>query len=175
MATTQIGSPLAFLLFRYTVGHSTNRCSIIVYLRRVRNASQPSIELHLNVSVFTPFTFCNLYGIALKSLSICRAVECWIIVLYLSSKVVGIVADFIHLRLPSFPTTRFSPFSFMPSSCCQAFIMRNRSLLLSRLYNPSFFQSFVVIHVFKTFNFNCEMVLNSFYFMDVFFLMWVPY
>ena len=56
-------------------------------------------------------------------------------------QLVGIVADFIHLRLSSsssFPATRFSTFSFIPSNCCQAFIMRNRSLLLSKLYIPSF-------------------------------------
>ena len=54
------------------------------------------------------------------------------------SNVVDIVADLIHIPLPSLPVLSFSTFSLSPSNCCQAFIMRNRSLLLSRLYSSNF-------------------------------------
>ena len=87
-------------------------------------------------------------------------------VLYLLFKIVVIFANFIHLCLPSFPAIRSSTFSLMPSSCCQAFIMRNCSCLLSRLYNPNFFV-LMIIHVFKTSNFTCKMLFNSFYFVNV--------
>ena len=92
----------------------------------------------LNVYVFTFLIFCSLYGNALYNLSICLAMECCIIVLYLLFIVVGTVADLIHLCLPSLPVLSFSTFYLTSSSCCQAFIMRNRSLLLSRLYIPNF-------------------------------------
>merc|ERR1719295_402900 len=65
---------------------------------------------------------------------------------------VGIVADLIHLRLPTLPVSRPSIFSFLPSICCHAFWIRNRSLLLSRLYvikqfvmqnKPNIFYSYI--------------------------------
>ena len=82
-------------------------------------------------------TFCNLYVNVLYSLSICLAGECFIIVLYLLSNVVDIVANLIHLPLPSLPVLSFSTFSLSPSNCYQAFIMRDCSLLISKLYKPS--------------------------------------
>ena len=63
------------------------------------------------------------------------ALECSIIVLYLLSRLVGIVAELIQLLHPSLPVLMISIFSLIPSSCCHTFIMRNHSLLLSRLYN----------------------------------------
>merc|ERR1711954_240238 len=92
----------------------------------------------LNMSVLTFLIFCSLCGNELYNLSIFLAVECCIIVLYLLSSVVGIVVDLKHLRLHSLPVLSFSTFSLSPSNCCHAFIMRNLSLLLSRLYSPSF-------------------------------------
>ena len=63
------------------------------------------------------------------------ALECSIIVLYLLSRLVGIVTKLIQLLHPSLPVLMISIFSLIPSSCCHTFIMRNHSLLLSRLYN----------------------------------------
>ena len=93
----------------------------------------------LKVSGLTSDMHWSVYGMALNSLSICLAVECWIFVRNFSLRAVGIVADLIHLRLPTLPVSRPSIFSFLPSICCHAFWIRNHSLLLSRLYVFSVF------------------------------------
>ena len=109
--------------------------SVITYLYSRKSICLDSSSLYSNILLekSSKEYICR----ALYSLSICLAVNFCIIILYLSLMAVGIIDDFRQRLLPTFPVSSFSTFSFFPSICCQALIMRNLSLLLSRLYNFS--------------------------------------
>ena len=114
----------------------------------------------------------NHSGMALSIFSINLAVDCCIKFLSLVARDV-IVDSSIHHCLPTLQVPRFNTFSFMPSICCKAFIVKNLSLH-SRLFTLGILKSFVVIHPVKTSNFTCKMSLYSL-FHQYFLSSWIPY
>ena len=92
----------------------------------------------MKVSVVTPSIFAKLAGRMLKSLDILDVVLLCICVLtaflsFLPFTDQGITSNVIFLHLPILLVLKFKIFSILPSICSQAFIIKYRSLLLSKL------------------------------------------
>ena len=117
-----------FTLLTYTIWFGEHRCFIVICIKSFRNGSHPFVQMCFkSISAYALFAsqcVCQ-HVMALNSLSIYLAVECWIFVLNFSLR--SWYCCWLNPAVFIFYLIWHLMFSFFASICCHALIVKNLS------------------------------------------------